>query len=152
MFLIKKQVRGTTRCVSLHAMKYTSATVIYKIHFHFEWPYAQLNTTLTRTNKCHTLKFSFHIMFKERHSCSNSIRQCTCCPVCCPEVIGKSLPESVMDYSGVVRGKYKSIKIQNRSHFYIMRLDNLYLHKWQFKKTNLGCAITISDGLKLATH
>ena len=34
----------------------------------------------------------------------------------------------------------------------ISRLENLYLHKWQFKKTNLGCAVTISDGLKLATR
>ena len=30
-------------------MKYTSATVFYKIQFHFDRPYTQLNTTLTRT-------------------------------------------------------------------------------------------------------
>ena len=46
---VQQQVRGTTRCVSLHATKYTSATVFYKIHFHFDSPYTQLNATFTRT-------------------------------------------------------------------------------------------------------
>ena len=48
-------------------------------------------------------------MYLEGHSCSSSVRQCTCCPVCWPEVLGKSLPESLMDYSRAVRGKYEFV-------------------------------------------
>ena len=52
-----------------------------------------------------SLKFSFQIKYKERQRCCSSVRQCTCCPVCCPEVLCKS----VMDYLGAVRAKYEFV-------------------------------------------